>query len=58
MASQVVTTDGDLPVVVAVLCEGVRYYHAYMQSWSPVVGQALRIKREPANANDVHAFAV
>jgi hypothetical protein len=29
-----------------------------MQSWSPVLGQALSIKREPANAHDVHAVAV
>ena len=29
-----------------------------MQSWSPVVGQALRLKREPSNAHDVHAVAV
>ena len=36
----------------------VRGYHAYMQSWSPVVGQALRLKREPSNAHDVHAVAV
>ena len=30
----------------------------YMQSWSPVVGQALRLKRETANAHDVHAVAI
>ena len=36
----------------------VRGYHAYMQRWSPVVGQALSIKREPANVHDVHAVAV
>ena len=29
-----------------------------MQSFSPVVGQALRLKREPANAHDVHAIPV
>ena len=29
-----------------------------MQSLSPVVGQALRLKREPANAHDVHGVAV
>ena len=32
----------------------VRGYHAYMDSWTPVNGQALS-KREPANVHDVHA---
>ena len=53
MASQVVTTAGDLSVVE--FQSYVRGYHAYMLSWSPVVGQALRLKREPANAHDAHA---
>ena len=56
MASQVVTTAGDLSVVE--FQSYVRGYHTYMQSWSPVVGQALRLKREPANAHDVHAVAI
>ena len=55
-ASQVVATVGDLAVVE--FESYVRGYHAYMQVWSPVVGQSLCVKREPTNILDGHAVAV
>ena len=36
----------------------VRGYHAYMDIWTPVIGQALLLKREPTNSQDVHAVAI
>ena len=36
----------------------VRGYHAYMETWTPVVGETLLLKREPANVKDRHAVAV
>ena len=29
-----------------------------MDSWTPIAGQALVLKREPTNSHDVHAVAV
>lgn len=55
MASQV-ASSGELHVIE--FESYVRGYHAYMESWTPVAGQALILKREPANSHDVHAVAV
>ena len=35
----------------------VRGYHAYMDVWSPVIGETLLVKREPSNVKDRHAVA-
>ena len=55
MASQIATT-GELHVID--FQSYVRGYHAYMESWTPVAGQALVLKREPTNSHDVNAVAV
>lgn len=55
MASQIAVT-GELHVME--FQSYVRGYHAYMDSWTPVNGQALLLKREPTNSHDVHAVAV
>ena len=49
-------TTGDLHVIE--FQSYVRGYHAYMESWTPVAGQALVLKREPTNSHDVNAVAV
>ena len=36
----------------------VRGYHAYMDSWTPVIGQTLLVKREPTNPKDKNAVAL
>ena len=36
----------------------VRGYHAYMDVWSPVIGETLLVKREPSNVKDRHAVAI
>ena len=35
----------------------VRGYHAYMDIWSPVIGEELWLKRGPENADDEYAVA-
>ena len=35
-----------------------RGYHAYMEIWTPVVGEMLVVKREPMNRHDKHAVAI
>ena len=55
MASQIAVT-GELHVME--FQSYVRGYHTYMDSWTPVNGQALLLKREPINSHDVHAVAV
>ena len=35
-----------------------RGYHAYMDIWTPVIGQTLLVKREPTNPKDKNAVAV
>ena len=35
-----------------------RGYHAYMNSWTPVIGQTLIVKREPTNPKDKNAVAL
>ena len=35
-----------------------RGYHAYMDSWTPVIGQTLLVKREPTNPKDKNAVAI
>ena len=36
----------------------VRGLHAYKDIWTPVVGEILRLRREPDNIRDRHAVAV
>lgn len=36
----------------------VRGYHAYMDTWTPVIGQTLLLKRELTNPKDNNAVAV
>lgn len=36
----------------------VRGYHAYMDSWTPVIGETLLLKREPTNPRDKNAVAI
>ena len=55
MASQVAVTGG---LNVIEFQSYVTGYHAYMDKWTPVIGQALLLKREPTNSQDVHALAV
>ena len=55
MASQIAAT-GELHVVE--FQSYVRGYHAYVDSWTPIAGEALVLKREPTNSHDVHAVAV
>ena len=55
MASQIGAT-GKLDVIE--FQSYVRGYHAYMETWSPIIGQALRLKREPTNCHNVHAVAI
>ena len=31
-------------------------YHAYMEIWTPVVGEMLVVKREPMNRHDIQCF--
>ena len=35
-----------------------RGYHAYMDIWTPVVGQVVLVKREPTNPKDKNAVAL
>ena len=35
-----------------------RGYHAYVNMWTPVLGQTLLVKREPTNNKDKNAVAV
>ena len=53
MASQVVELDR-----VAEFDSYIRGYHAYIDIWSPVVGEILLLKREPDNLVDASAVAV
>ena len=55
MASEVAVTGG---LNVIEFQSYVRGYHAYMDKWTPVIGQGLLLKREPTNSQDVHAVAV
>ena len=54
MASQVVTTSIEQLEVNSYI----RGFHAYMGSWTPQVGETLRLKREPTNSVDKYAVAV
>ena len=36
----------------------IRGYHAYMESWTPVLNEELLLKREPTNDKDKNAIAV
>ena len=35
-----------------------RGYHAYMEIWSPLIGETLSCKREPSNVVDKDAIAI
>ena len=35
-----------------------RGYHAYMNIWSPLIGEILNCKREPSNEVDKYAVAI
>ena len=54
MASQVVAVH----LEVLEINSYVRGYHAYMDVWTPEVGQALLLRQEPANCRNIHAVAV
>ena len=57
MASQNLTSvDPDLQALE--INSYVRGYQAYMDTWTPVLGQALILKREPSNYKNKHAVAV
>ena len=36
----------------------IRGYHAYLDTWTPVVGETLLLKREPSNEKDSSAVTV
>ena len=55
MASEVA---GAVGLEVLEVASYVRGYHAYMDVWVPVEGQALIVKREPYNCKDKNAVAV
>ena len=55
MASQV-ETSGELQVLE--ISSYIRGFHAYKGSWTPLVGETLRLRREPTNSVDKHAVAV
>ena len=56
MASQVVSAATGVDVLE--FQSYVRGYHAYMETWTPVVGEALLLRREPNNSKDRFAVAV
>ena len=35
-----------------------RGYHAYMEIWTPVVGEMLVVRIEPTNRHDIHVVAI
>ena len=35
-----------------------RGYHAYMEIWTPVMGEILVVKIEPTNRHNIHAVAI
>ena len=35
-----------------------RGYHAYMEIWTPVMGEMLVVKIEPTNRHDMHVVAI
>ena len=57
MASHTLTS-GDVTLHVLEINSYVRGYHAYMDRWTPALGQVLTLKREPNNDKDKHAVAV
>lgn len=57
MASQVVS-DASADLEVLEICSYVRGYHAYVDVWTPVQGQTLLLRREPANSKDINAVGV
>ena len=57
MASEPLSrTSGDLHCLE--IQSFVRGYHAYMDSWTPVIGQTLLVNREPTNPKDKNAMAL
>ena len=56
MASESTSTTGDLHCLE--IQSFVRGYHAYMDSWTPVLGQTLLVRREPTNVKDKDAVGV
>ena len=56
MTSQVVTADGELEILE--IRSYSRGYHAYTDTWTPVVGETLQVKREPTNVRDVNAVSL
>ena len=57
MASQTLTV-GDVTLHALEINSYVSGYHAYMDRWTPALGQVLILKREPNNDKDKHAVAV
>ena len=57
MASQVVSSSSD-NLQVLEIPSYVRGYHAYKESWTPVLGEMLLLRRDPANPIDKHAVAI
>ena len=55
MASQVVTS---IELQVLEIRSYIRGFHAYKGSWTPLVGETQRLRREPTNSLYKHAVAV
>ena len=55
MASQPVSGSG---LEVLEISSFVRGYHAYLDVWTPAIGEVLLVKPEPTNEKDSKAVAV
>ena len=55
MASQVVSDTG---LQVLEIQGYIRGYHAYMEVWTPTIGEVLLVKTEPTNGKDTNVVAV
>ena len=50
--------EKDHPTEVFEYCSYIRGYHAYLDIWTPVIGEVLPCYREPSNTVDSEAVAV
>ena len=57
MASQIATTDSS-KIAVLELNSFIRGYHAYLDMWTPFIGEGLLLRREPENVKDRSAVSV
>ena len=55
MASQPVS---DNEVQILEIQSYIRGYHAYMEVWTPTIGEILLVKSEPTNCQDSKAVAI